>query len=106
MTKEPLLSVFRLFFASAMAASIIVAFTAIRRRDITRHREWMIRAYALSLGAATQIFTLGFGQAIFGDNRDQHRAAHRCRLGDQPHDRRMDSPASVPPSLATCRGLS
>ncbi len=63
----PLLSVFRLIFASALAASIVVAFTAIRRRDIARHREWMIRAYALGLGAATQIFTLGFGQAIFGD---------------------------------------
>lgn len=45
-----------------------MAFTAIRRRDITRHQQWMIRAYALSLGAATQIFTLGFGQSIFGDN--------------------------------------
>jgi uncharacterized membrane protein len=64
----PLLSIFRLIFASALAASIIVAFTAIRRRDIARHREWMIRAYALGLGAATQIFTLGFGQAIFGDS--------------------------------------
>ena len=62
-----LLAVFRLTFASALAASIVVAFAAIRRRDIARHREWMIRAYALALGAATQIFTLGFGQAIFGD---------------------------------------
>jgi uncharacterized membrane protein len=64
----PLLSVFRVTFASALAASIVVAFTAIRRREIARHRDWMIRAYALSLGAATQIFTLGFGQAIFGDD--------------------------------------
>lgn len=63
----PLLAVFRVTFASALAASIVVAFIAIRRRVIARHREWMIRAYALSLGAATQIFTLGFGQAIFGD---------------------------------------
>jgi hypothetical protein len=63
-----LLSVFRVTFASALAASIVVAFTAIRRRDIARHQQWMIRAYALSLGAATQIFTLGFGQPIFGDN--------------------------------------
>jgi uncharacterized membrane protein len=63
-----LLSVFRLTFASALAASILVAFAAIRRRDIARHREWMIRSYALGLGAATQIFTLGFGQAIVGDD--------------------------------------
>jgi hypothetical protein len=26
----------------------------------------MIRAYALALGAATQIFTLGFGGSVFG----------------------------------------
>jgi hypothetical protein len=64
----PLLAVFRLTFASALAVSIVVAFTAIRRRDITRHQQWMIRAYALSLGAATQIFTLGFGRPIFGDD--------------------------------------
>jgi len=64
-----LLSMFRLTFASALAASIVMAFAAIRRRDIARHREWMIRAYALGLGASTQIFTLGFGQAIFGDNQ-------------------------------------
>jgi uncharacterized membrane protein len=64
----PLLAVFRVAFASALAASIVVALTAIRRRDIARHREWMIRAYALGLGAATQIFTLGFGQAIVGDS--------------------------------------
>jgi uncharacterized membrane protein len=62
-----LLALFRLTFASALAASILVAFTAIRRRDIARHQQWMIRAYALSLGAATQIFTLGFGQPIVGD---------------------------------------
>jgi drug/metabolite transporter (DMT)-like permease len=64
----PLLSVFRVTFASALAVTIWVAFIAIRRREIARHRRWMIRAYALALGAATQIFTLGFGQAIFGDN--------------------------------------
>ena len=63
----PLLALFRLTFASALAASLVMAYTAIRRRDVARHREWMIRAYALGLGAATQIFTLGFGQAIFGD---------------------------------------
>jgi hypothetical protein len=63
-----LLSTFRLTFASALAASLALAFAAIRRRNIARHRQWMIRAYALGLGAATQIFTLGFGQAILGDN--------------------------------------
>jgi uncharacterized membrane protein len=61
-----LINLLRLVFASAMGASLVLALTAIRRRDIPRHRAWMIRAYAIGLGAATQIFTLGFGQAAFG----------------------------------------
>jgi len=62
-----LLTAIRLTFGTAMVASIVVAYTAIRRREIARHRAWMIRTYALALGVSTQIFTLGFGQAIFGD---------------------------------------
>ena len=61
-----LLYVFRLLFGSGMAASIILGFAAIRRRDIDRHHAWMIRAYALALGAGTQAFTVGFGEALFG----------------------------------------
>jgi hypothetical protein len=57
---------FRLAFGSGMAASIILGLTAIRRRDIARHRAWMTRAYALALGAGTQVFTQGVGNAIFG----------------------------------------
>ena len=61
-----LLYTFRLLFGSGMAASIILGLTSIRRRDITRHRAWMTRAYALALGAGTQAFTVGFGEALFG----------------------------------------
>ena len=61
-----LLFLFRLIFASGMGASIILGLSAIRRRDIARHRAWMVRAYALALGAGTQAFTVGFGEAIFG----------------------------------------
>ena len=35
---------------------------------ITGHRAWMIRADALAFGAATHVFTIGIGQAIFGDS--------------------------------------
>jgi hypothetical protein len=52
-----------------MAASIVLGFTAIRRRDITAHRAWMIRAYALAVAAGTQAFTQGFGEAIFGTSQ-------------------------------------
>jgi uncharacterized membrane protein len=56
---------FRLAFSSGMAASIVLGVTAIRRRDIARHRAWMTRAYALALGAATQVITLTIGPAVF-----------------------------------------
>ena len=57
---------FRLAFGSAMAASIILGFAAIRGGDVARHRAWMTRAYALALGAGTQTFTLGIAHAAFG----------------------------------------
>jgi uncharacterized membrane protein len=60
---------FRLTFGSGMAASIILGVTAIRRRDIVHHRAWMTRAYALALGAGTQVFTKGIGPAIFGTSQ-------------------------------------
>lgn len=56
----------RLVVGSAMAASLVLGLTAIRRRDVAAHRAWMVRAYALGLGAGTQIFTQGFGEALLG----------------------------------------
>jgi uncharacterized membrane protein len=61
-----LLYVLRLAFASGMAACLLLGVTAIRRRDMEAHRAWMIRAYALGLGAGTQVFTEGFGGALLG----------------------------------------
>ena len=61
-----LLYLFRLLAASGLAACIILGFAAIRNREIARHRAWMIRAYALALGAGTQVFTQGIGEAILG----------------------------------------
>lgn len=61
-----LLFVLRLVFAPAMATCLVLGFTAIRRRNIPAHRAWMIRAYAIGLGAGTQVFTEGIGEAIFG----------------------------------------
>jgi uncharacterized membrane protein len=57
---------FRLAFGSGMAASILLGFTAIRRGDVAHHRAWMTRAYALALGAGTQVFTGGIADAVFG----------------------------------------
>jgi uncharacterized membrane protein len=61
-----LLFVFRLVFAPAMTTCLVLGFTAIRRRDIAAHRAWMMRAYALGLGAGTQAFTEGIGEGLFG----------------------------------------
>ncbi len=61
-----LLWVIRLLVGSAMAAFLVLGFAAIRRRDIPAHRAWMIRAYALGLGAGTQAFTEGIGEALLG----------------------------------------
>jgi hypothetical protein len=57
---------FRLAAGSGMAASIVLGFAAIRRGEVTRHLAWMTRAYALALGAGTQVFTQGVGNALFG----------------------------------------
>jgi uncharacterized membrane protein len=59
---------FRLAFGSGMAASLILGFDAIRRGHVAHHRAWMARAYALALGAGTQVFTLGVATAIVGNS--------------------------------------
>jgi uncharacterized membrane protein len=56
----------RLTFGSALAACILLGFSAIRRGDVRIHQAWMARAYAIALAAATQMFTLGVGPALFG----------------------------------------
>ncbi len=47
----------RLVFGSAMAFSIGCGLLAIRRRDFAAHGEWMMRAYAIGMGAGTQVLT-------------------------------------------------
>jgi uncharacterized membrane protein len=56
----------RLVVGSAMATSIVLGFTAIRRHDIPAHGAWMIRAYALAVAAGTQTVTQGIGEGVFG----------------------------------------
>ncbi len=47
----------RLVVGSWMLGCIGVALDAIRRRDFAAHGAWMTRAYAIALGAGTQVFT-------------------------------------------------
>jgi uncharacterized membrane protein len=53
----PFLYAIRLLAGSAMAVSFFLGFAAVRGRDIPRHQAWMMRGYALGLGAGTQVFT-------------------------------------------------
>lgn len=64
-----LLYVFRLVFGSAMVVSIVLGYTTIRRGDVVGHRAWMMRAYALGLGAGTQVLT-GMSESLIVGHRD------------------------------------
>lgn len=61
-----LLYAFRLLFGTGMVLSIILGYLAILRKDVDQHLAWMTRAYALGLGAGTQVFTGMFGALVFG----------------------------------------
>lgn len=61
-----LLSALRLVFGSAMIASIVLGVAAIRRGDVRQHRAWMLRGYALGLGAGTQVLTGLAGALLIG----------------------------------------
>lgn len=63
---DNLLYMFRLFFGSGMILSIIFGFISIRRRDVAQHQAWMTRAYAIGMGAGTQVLTGMAGALIFG----------------------------------------
>jgi hypothetical protein len=52
-----LLAAFRLVFGTAMLAFVVLGLAAIRRRDFAAHRAWMIRGYAVAMGAGTQAVT-------------------------------------------------
>jgi len=68
------LSAQRLLFGSAMIVSIVLSFTAIRRGNVTRHRAWMMRGYAIGMGAGTQALVLMVGEMIAGKPGELSRA--------------------------------
>ncbi|MEV6965543.1 DUF2306 domain-containing protein [Hamadaea sp. NPDC051192] len=61
------LSVIRVVVSTGMLLCLVLGFVAVRRRDFTTHRAWMMRAYALGLGAGTQAFTFGFWTVAVGE---------------------------------------
>lgn len=53
----PALDALRLLAGTAMAASLVLGVAAAARRDLAAHGAWMMRAYALGMGAGTQALT-------------------------------------------------
>lgn len=49
--------IMRLFVGGAMILALLLAMETIRRRKFQQHGAWMIRAYALAMGAGTQVIT-------------------------------------------------
>lgn len=47
----------RILVGTLMTASMAASVAAIWRRDFLSHRDWMVRAYALALGAGSQVLT-------------------------------------------------
>ena len=68
------LAALRLLFGSAMIGSIVRSFVVIRRGDVRGHRAWMMRGYAIGLGAGTQTLTLMIGEMIAGKPDELSRA--------------------------------
>jgi hypothetical protein len=56
----------RLLFGSAMLLSILLGVAALWRRDFTQHGAWMLRGYAIGMGAGTQVLT-GLAAALIVD---------------------------------------
>jgi uncharacterized membrane protein len=71
-----LLYVARLLFGAAMIASIGLGFAAIQNGNVPAHRRWMTRAYAIGLGAATQIPVLMVAEIVAGHPSELMRALH------------------------------
>lgn len=69
-----LLAGFRLVFGAAMVLSLALGLVAIRRRDVVRHRAWMVRGYAIGLGAGTQAVVLALGFLLIGTPGEISRA--------------------------------
>ncbi|MFG3341258.1 DUF2306 domain-containing protein [Glycomyces sp. NPDC048151] len=60
-------AVSRYIVGAAMLACLVLGVAAIGRRDYFAHGSWMIRAYALALGAGTQVLTSGPPMLLFGE---------------------------------------
>ncbi|GIE31097.1 membrane protein [Actinoplanes italicus] len=65
----------RVAVVTYMLMSLILGLLAVLRRDFTTHRAWMIRGYAVGMGAGTQFFTQAPVLAAAGELTAASRAA-------------------------------
>lgn len=56
-TDGPTLFTVRIFVGFGMTLSLVLAVNAVMKRKFGLHGAWMMRAYALGMGAGTQVFT-------------------------------------------------
>lgn len=68
-------AVTRYLVGTLMFAFIVLGVVAIVRRDVASHGAWMIRAYALAMGAGTQVFTSAPFLLMFGEPNVPERFA-------------------------------
>jgi uncharacterized membrane protein len=64
------LAALRIAVSLGLIVSLVLSVAAVMRRDIGRHRAWMVRAYALGLGATTQMLVLMVAEVIIGTAPD------------------------------------
>jgi uncharacterized membrane protein len=51
--RTPVVDIARCVFGLVLIGALALAIAAIRRRDVPRHRAWVIRAYAVGMGLGT-----------------------------------------------------
>jgi uncharacterized membrane protein len=71
---DKLLEAFRLVFGTGMVVSLVLGLNAIRGHNVSRHLAWMMRAYAIGLGAGTQVLTTVPWLVMFGKPEGTTRA--------------------------------
>jgi hypothetical protein len=64
----------RIVFGTAMLLSLVVGIAALPHRDFAAHGRWMLRAYAIGMGAGTQVLTHACWSAIAGEFTETSRA--------------------------------
>ena len=61
------LNIMRLIFGTLMVVYLALAYLAVRQRDYKQHGIWMLRAYAIGMGAGTQVLTNIVGLILLGE---------------------------------------